>query len=73
MSTVRWLEEISLVKKHKYSKLAEKKLNAGTGDVAAKVGDGKETVIKVLKGELTDIHRFARSHFSTRHLIFNVP
>ena len=55
MSRVRWLEE--------FSKLAVKKLNAGTGDVAAKVGDGKETVIKVLKGDLIDIHRFGEAHF----------
>ena len=60
MSRVRWLEEISLAKKHK---LAEKKLNAGTGDVAAKVGDGKETVTKLLKWDLTDIHRFGEAHF----------
>ena len=67
MSRVRWLEEISLAKKHKFSKLAEKKLNAGTGDVAAKVGDCKETVIRVPKGELSDIHSFARSHFINHH------
>ena len=34
-----------------------------TGDVAAKVGDGKETVTKVLRGDLTDIHRFGEAHF----------
>ena len=72
MSRVRWLEEISLAKKHKYSKLAEKKLNAGTGDVAAKVGDGKETDIKVLKEDLTDIHRFPGPHFINKYIEFQI-
>ena len=59
-------------KKHKFSKLAEKKLNAGTGDVAAKVGDGKETDIKVLKEDLTDIHRFPGPHFINKYIEFQI-
>ena len=73
MSRVRWLEEISLAKKHKYSKLAEKKHNADTRDVAAKVGDGKEAAMRVLEGDLTDIQRFPEPHFKhTKYVLYHL-
>ena len=43
------LSQISLAMKHKIKKFGQKKLNAGTRIDAAKVGDGMDTVKRVLK------------------------